>query len=305
MVALAAALGLASAASADTTIGANVNLSTVNKGTCGWESPSERPCTFVNTVIAGQVTAAPCDGTVTRFRLNGFVKPANHYRLRVIRKNADGTFTGTASSASVSIASEGVNEYATSLPISTGELLGIDFEDSTEEFGLRWVGGTAFTVEAFYNYAFPADGTAGKTPGGTTFYYLFNADVACGSSSPPPTPPPVTKPPSNEFTILKLKKTTVSLNLASAGSVAVADASAKAKASVSASKAKPKLLKPSSASGGPGEVKVPLKLTGAAKKTLNAKGKVKVKAQITFTPTGGAAAVQTRSFTVKKPKPAK
>lgn len=291
------AVALAPASSADVTIGANVNTSTLNSGTCGFGIPAERPCTFVTSTIPGQTMNAPCAGTVTRFRLNGFVRPANHYRLRVVRRNADGSFTGTASSAPVAIASEGVNEYATSLPIAAGEQIGIDFLDSTEDHGLRWVGPSS-AVGAAYFYAFPTDGGSAFPTGSAPFYYLFNADIACASASPIPAPAP-----SNEFKIVKLKATTLTLELASAGAVTVTDASAKTKAKASASKAKPKLLKPSSATGGPGQVNAKLKLTGAAKKTLKAKGKVKVKAKITFTPTGGTASTQTRSFTVKAPKP--
>jgi hypothetical protein len=253
---------------------------------------------------------SPCDGTITRFRLNGFPKPNNRYRLRVVRRNADGSYTGTATSAQVTIGTEGVNEYATSLPISAGEQIGIDFQDSTEEFGLRWVGGTP-GVGAAYFYAFPADGGSAFPTGSAPFYYLFNADIAC---APAPIAPPVVTPaaaPSNEFKIVKLKQTTLTLSLASKGTVSVADGSVKpkkAKASAaSAPKAKPKLLKPSSATGGPGLATVKLKLTGAAKKALKEKGKVKVKAKITFTPTGGTASTQVRPLTVKaqKPKPAK
>jgi hypothetical protein len=295
---LAVAVALVPASSADITIGANVNQITATSGTCGYKFPSERPCTIVTTVVPGQTMAAPCDGTITRFRLNGFPKPVNHYRLRVVRKNADGSFTGTATSAQVTIGVEGVNEYPTNLPITAGELLGIDFQDSTEQFGLRWVGGSAVTAPIFY--AFPADGGSAMPNETATFYYLFNADIAC---TPPPAP---ATPPSNEFKIVKLKKTTLTLSLASAGAVTITDASAKkAKASAaSASKAKPKLLKPSSASGGPGLTDIKLKLTGAAKKKLNATGKVKVKAKIVFTPTGGTAATQLRTLKVKKP-PAK
>lgn len=291
------AVVLAPASSADVTIGANVNQSPLTSGTCGYKFPTERPCTLITSAVPGQTMNAPCAGTVTRFRLNGFVRPANHYRLRVVRRNADGSFTGTASSAPVAIASEGVNEYATSLPIVAGEQIGIDFLDSTENFGLRWVEPDS-GVGAAYFYAFPTDGGSAFPTGSAPFYYLFNADIACASASPGPTPAP-----SNQFKIVKQKATTLTLELASAGAVTVTDAGAKTKAKASASKAKPKLLKPSSATGGPGQAKVKLKLTGAAKKTLKAKGKVKVKAKITFTPTGGTASTQTRSFTVKAPKP--
>ncbi|HEY5053613.1 MAG TPA: hypothetical protein VII45_09425 [Solirubrobacterales bacterium] len=297
---LASAVALAPAASADITIGANVNQTTPHSGTCGFSSPAQRPCTFITSAVPGQTMNAPCTGTITRFRLNGLVKPANHYRLRVVRRNADGSFTGTATSAQVTIMAEGVNEYATSLPIAAGEQIGIDFQDSTEEFGLRWVEGTG--VGAAYFYAFPADGGSAFPTGPATFYYLFNADIAC-APAPIPTPVPA---PSNEFKIVKLKGTTLTLSLASAGAVSVTDAGAKITASAaSALKAKPKLLKPSSSKGGPGQATVKLKLTGAAKKKLKAKGKVKVRAKIVFTPTGGTASTQVRPFTVKKPKPAK
>jgi hypothetical protein len=298
---LALAMGFVPASSADVTFGANVNQVTSESGTCGFASPSERPCTFVNNVVPGQTMTAPCSGTVTRFRLNGFPKPANHYRLRVVRKNADGSYTGTASSDPVSIGVEGVNEYATSLPITAGEEIGIDSLDSTEDHGLRWVGGSA--VNSFYFYAFPADGGSAVPPSpAATFYYLFNADIACATAGPAPAPQPA-PPPSNEFKIVSLKGTTLTLNLGSKGAVTIADGSAKPKKAKAASpsKAKPKLLKPSSASGGPGLATAKLKLTGPAKKTLKEKGKVKVKAKITFTPTGGAASTQVKPLTVKAP----
>ena len=84
------AVALAPASLADVTIGANVNQTITHEGTCAPATPSQRPCTIVTTVVPGQTMSAPCDGTVTRFRLNGFVKPANHYSLRVVRHNPDG-----------------------------------------------------------------------------------------------------------------------------------------------------------------------------------------------------------------------
>jgi hypothetical protein len=272
-----ALLALAFAATAgatEITIGANVNQSTTESGTCGYKTANERPCVLITSVVPGQTMASPCDGTITRFRLNGFPRPQNHYSLRVVTKNADGTFTGTATSAPVSITTEGVNEYSTSLPIETGQELGIDFLDSLEEFGLRWVGGSA--VVANYFYKFPADGGTVPPTGNATFYYLFNADVACT--------------PSNVFKVLKQKGTALSVELGSAGSLTIADAA----------KGKAKRLKPSRASGGPGAVKIGLKLNSAAKKELSEKGKMMVKARITFTPTGGTAASQIRRFTIKK-----
>ena len=279
-IALCASLALlalafaAPAGAAEVTIGANVNQATTESGTCGYKTVNEPPCLLVTSVIPGQTMTSPCDGTVTRFRLNGFPKPKNHYSLRVVTKNADGTFTGTATSAPVSIAIEGVNEYPTSLPIATGQEIGIDFLDSSEEFSLRWVGGSG--VVANYFYKFPADGTTVPPTGNATFYYLFNADIACT--------------PSNAFKVLKLKGTTLSVELGSAGTLAIADAA----------KGKAKRLKPSQATGGPGTVNAGLKLNSVAKKALKEKGKVTVRARLTFTPTGGTAASQVSKLTVKK-----
>jgi hypothetical protein len=301
IAALAAAFA-APAPAAEVTIGANVNQATSESGTCGFMSAAERPCTFITSVIPGQTMTAPCSGTVTRFRLNGFPKPADHYSLRVVRRNADGSFTGTATSAVVAIGVEGVNEYATSLPIAAGEGIGIDFQDSAEEHGLRWIAGSA--ISAGYFYAFPADGSSAFATGPATFAYLFNADIACASASagPLPAPPaPVGTVPSNHFTIVKLEGTALTLDLSSAGAVGIAEVAPKKS---SKAKGARRLLKPSATSGGPGHVKVGLRLTAAARKLLGKKGKLAVRASITFTPTGGTAANQVRKLTVKKRKAA-
>lgn len=288
----------AASADADVTIGADVDQVTTESGTCGFEEASERPCTIVTNAVPGQTMTSPCDGTVTRFRLNGFPRPANHYSLRVVQRNADGSYTGTATSAEVQIESEGVNEYPTSLPIAAGERIGIDFRDSTEEHGLRWAGGSGVSAAVLFD--FPADGTAAfpDIPS-TNFHYLFNANVAC--ASPPPAPPALSPaplvpiaPPSNEFHVVSLKKANLTLNLASAGSVTVKEAGK------AGGKGSPRLLRPTSASGGPGRLKLKLSLSGAAKAKLHEAGKLKVRASLSFTPTGGTTAVQVRRLKLKK-----
>jgi hypothetical protein len=274
-IALAALALAAPAGATETTIGANVNQPTGEAGTCGFKEARERPCILVWDAIPGQAMASPCDGTITRFRINGIPRPNDHYALRVVTKNTDGSYTGTATSSTVSVATEGVNEYATSLPISTGQEIGLDFLDSTEEHGVRLVGEAGVT--GGYFYAFPADGgTAPPTGNANGWHYLFNADVHCT--------------PSNAFKVLKLTGTTATVELSSAGTLAIADAA----------KGKAKTLKPSTATGGPGTVAIGLKLNAAAKAKLAKKGKVKIKAKLTFTPTGGEAATQVRSFTIKK-----
>jgi hypothetical protein len=275
-----AAMFWAPLSSADTTIGAYVQQNPSTSGSCGYKAASEQPCLFVDTIIPGLAATAPCDGTVTRFRLNGIPKPNNHYRLRVVRRNADESFTGTASSAPVTLAVDGVNEYVTSLPIATGEYIGVDFQNPTEQFGLRWVEQPA--SGALYFYGFPADGGSARGTGSSTISYLYNADIFCT--------------PSNAFKVIKLKGTALTVELSSAGAVAITGAE---------TKGKPKLLKPTQAAGGPGRINVNLKLTAAAKKVMQEKGKVRVKTVVTFMPTGGSPKALLRTFTVKKPKASK
>jgi hypothetical protein len=306
-------LGAAAANATVETFGAEINQTPVEAGTCGFSNAAERPCVFVDNIILSQagLTTSPCTGTITRFRLNGIPRPANHYALRVIHRNSNGSYTGTATSAPVSIATDGINEYATSLPVAEGESIGIDFEDSTEEHGIRFV--SEFAVSSAVLFDFPADGTAALASiPSTQFYYLFNADVECGGQAPAPpaasplvsTAPPVTAPaaaPSHAFQVLGLKKTTISLTLSSTGKMSVAEAAMKKKANAGA-KAKPRLIRPSTVTAGPGPTKLKLALTAAAKARLREAGKVTVRTTLTFTPTGGTTAVQSHTFTVKASK---
>ena len=113
-------IGVAGASGATVyTFGAEINQSPITAGTCGFEHSTERPCVFVDNTITSQagLLTAPCNGTITRFRLNGIPHPGNSYALRVLDRNGDGSYTGTAPGAPVEIVTEGINEYATILPV--------------------------------------------------------------------------------------------------------------------------------------------------------------------------------------------
>ena len=129
MIAVGACAIAATPASADTTIGVDVNQAHNYTGACdGGGNPANRPCTVVNMITTpARTMQSPCDGTVTRFRLNG-VPTANTYRLRAVTDNGNGTYTPTATSAPpVTIQTTGVNEFAASMPIKQGQYVGIDF----------------------------------------------------------------------------------------------------------------------------------------------------------------------------------
>jgi hypothetical protein len=170
-----------STATADTTIGADVNQTSSYTGACnGGGNPANQPCTVVDVATTpARTMRSPCDGTVTRFRLNG-VPTANTYRVRAVTDNGNGTYTPTATSAPpVTIQSSGVNEFAASMPIKQGQYVGIDFMNDTAA-GLRGYSGAGFFEAVFY--AFPADGGLGTdTPPPDYDIYLYNADVACSS----------------------------------------------------------------------------------------------------------------------------
>jgi hypothetical protein len=168
-------------AHADTTIGADVNHSFNGTGACnGGGNPLQRPCATVILSIPSRTVRSPCDGTVTRYRMNGIPSP-NTYRLRVVHDNQNGTYTPTAtSSPPVSIATSGVNEFAASVPIKQGELVALDFMDSNT-VAIHYYYENNPGIQEAYFYTWPPDGTPDSPTGIETSYYLFNADVACGT----------------------------------------------------------------------------------------------------------------------------
>jgi hypothetical protein len=189
-------------ARAETTVGVDVNHGSNGIGACGAESPANRPCVIFNTSggapaprgASNQVypVRSPCDGTVVRYRLNG-VPSVNTYRLRAVTDNGNGTYTGTAGTAPVSIAVDGVNTYPASMPVKQGQFIGVDFQDSTVD-ALRWFyGGPGGGFSSVVIYSFPADGGADTPNLSEDSVYLFNADVSCSTAPPATNGPAATK----------------------------------------------------------------------------------------------------------------
>jgi hypothetical protein len=106
----------------------------------------------------------------------------------------------------------------------------------------------------------------------------------------------VSTPPSNLITLgkpaLKKKNGTAKLpvTVPGAGTLQIADAKVKGKKRVKA-----KTVQVTAA----GTFSLPIKPTNFARKALKKKGKLKLKVAVTFTPTGGSAATQTRKLTLK------
>ena len=109
------------------------------------------------------------------------------------------------------------------------------------------------------------------------------------------------KAPSNAFTFGKVKRNkkkgtaTLEVNVPGAGTLDLTGKGVKTqRPAISPPYAR---TKPVAAAG---TVKLAVKPTGKKKKKLKRRGKVKVKANVTFTPTGGTAANQTKSIKLKR-----
>jgi hypothetical protein len=170
----------AASAKADVTIGSDVSGTPPTAGTCFGNA------TFACVVVpislpSGAQLTSPCEGTVTRFRING-VPTANTYRLRVVHLSGS-TATPVSSSPPASLTADGVNTFPASLPIHTGDQFGLDFNHGTVEFSVRYrQPGTDY----FYKNGIPDSGTGASTGTDNFLEYLFNADVACAAPAPPP-----------------------------------------------------------------------------------------------------------------------
>ncbi len=138
----------------------------------------------------------------------------------------------------------------------------------------------------------PADGSQVVTRIGA----FFVGQLSWGAE---PLPPP--EPPSNEFTFgavqRNTKKGTAKLTVTVAGPGELTLSGNGVKPQRPAPWAK---HAPSKPVAGAGDVVLLIKATGNKKKKLKKNGKVKVKASVTFTPTGGTAATQTKKLKLKR-----
>lgn len=166
----------------------------------------------------------------------------------------------------------------------------------------------------YYN---PSSGSNWKTAIGSF------REPTCGTAPPPPPGPDsdgdgvpdaqdacptqagagVNGCPPNDFTIGKTKRNkkkgtaTVSVTVPGPGTLALTGKNLKPQRPSGRGAGGRRAVKPVAAAG---IVKLKIKATGKAKRKLKKKGKAKVTAKITFTPTGGLAATQTKSVKLKK-----
>lgn len=175
----------AAPANADVTIGTDVNnaIGTL-QGTCQGTTISDACVVTWPSLTQGGPVTSPCDGTVTRFRINGAGPTTATYRLRVLHLSGT-TATAVSASGGVPLTTNGVNTFPTSIPIHTGDQVGIEFTPPLAFNVVRYrTAGTSYA----YQHGIPDSGSAPPTSvsnGGYATEYLVNADVACGAPSGP------------------------------------------------------------------------------------------------------------------------
>lgn len=108
--------------------------------------PVEEVQTFLNTALPekGANLSSPATGTVVRWRLQG--AKGGPFYLRVLRPNGLGAYTAVGTSDPVIVSSTAVQTFNTNLPIKTGDLIGVDPTNTTDELGFATAAGSAFTT---------------------------------------------------------------------------------------------------------------------------------------------------------------
>lgn len=163
---------LASPASASTvTVGPMLPLPNPfpTRITCG------SPCTLTNASLpSGASYRSPIDGVIVRWRLHG-VKGAG-YRLRVITPLGGSQYLGAGSSNWL-VPAEESETFPVSLPIRSGQMIGIDLKTSGTP--ITWENtGSAPILQ--WEPQLP-DGVTQSAFGGDSLVFAFNADI-----QPPP-----------------------------------------------------------------------------------------------------------------------
>lgn len=140
-------------------------------------SSNPEPLMFINSslVPGGGNATSPIDGTIIRWRVNGFEGP---WRVRVMTPNGGPSFTAGAASAAETVTDKGIHVFSTSLPIKAGQTIGIE-STGAATFGIAAAPGATYAV-FFPPLAEGATGDALTSSANASF--TFSADVL-----PPPT----------------------------------------------------------------------------------------------------------------------
>jgi hypothetical protein len=232
---------------------------------------------------SGNSYVVPGTGTITSWSTNGEAGAGQLLAMKVFRKVGDPFIyqvVGHDGPRSLS-AGGGLQTFPAGIPVRPGDLLGVSTTPASGGPSCAFPTSPADVLRALAGNL--ADGQSGDfSPSQAGFRLNVTAVFD----------------PSNTFTLgkttLNKKKGTATItatvpnpgDLTASGKGVKRSSSAGARTAVSVA--------------APGTVKLKIRAKGKKKATLNDVGKVKVKPKITYTPTGGTAATQSRKVKLKK-----
>jgi len=167
-VIVAAAIGTAGAANQTT-----VTLGSTNGAPSMNICVASSNCTYLPfSSVSSPELQVPFDGTVTSFSVNSG-SSTGRVELRVLRPAANGQYTGAGTSAAETL-NGGGNTYTVSMPVKSGDLLGLDNDSSA----LMFDNSDANALTKYYELPSLADGnTAAPNKSKPGFRLLLNAVV--------------------------------------------------------------------------------------------------------------------------------
>jgi hypothetical protein len=106
--------------------------------------PFKEKQTFLNTALPekGANLVSPVNGAIVRWRMQG--AKGGPFFLRVLHPNGTGAYAASGTSGGVTPTDPGLQTFATNLPVKTGDLIGIDPTNATDEIGIVDVPGASF-----------------------------------------------------------------------------------------------------------------------------------------------------------------
>jgi hypothetical protein len=131
------ALVAAAAAQASTlTVGSVLPLSFTSKA-------FPQAGTLLNTALPehGANLVSPVNGAIVRWRIEG--AKGGPFTLRVLRPTGSGAFTAEKTSSPATPSDEGIQTFATSIPIQAGDTIGVDSANASDQIGVAAVSGAS------------------------------------------------------------------------------------------------------------------------------------------------------------------
>ena len=228
------------------------------------------PATLANFALqTGANVTSPVTGRIVRWRITQAT--GGPFRLRVLAPVGGTNYMGVGTSGPETPSSTAMQTFATNLPISAGQLVGLDLTTGSDQIGVSSTIGSGAMYGTWSPPLAEGETRALTYFGASDTEVGFNADVATA--------------PSNAFSFGKLnrnkKKGTarVPVFVPGPGTLSLTGKGVKTQRAGGGAAA-------SLAVSGAGKVNVLVKPRGKLKKKLRKKGTARVRISVTYTPTG-------------------